>query len=382
MDARLASLYDKVSDHTKLADFKLADFFRQSHCHPVPMPRLPRPWSKKRGSRLANRVFSGIIGEVLFFGVLILLGLFALTLGITSRFGQATTVPAGFGFWSLLVTGGVLLITGGGGLAYRILSVGASSERRAAFAKRTSGLEFAGRRDRPAAALPNVPSGTALNDSPGIHLTYRLPATGSPVIRVAAAALLALLWSGTWVVLVAVSAAGFWWQTPRPVLTFLLVPLGAISVWSVRYFFRHLREAAGVGATIVEISDNPLYPGNRYRLYVVQYGNLRLRRLRVMMVCEEESIFRQGTDVRTDKHLASELTICNEKNVSIDSKGAWEREFDMLVPLDAMHSFQSPHNAVHWKIIVAGESRPWPSFCRSFPVVVHPLRDRSNHDHR
>ena len=340
------------------------------------MPRLPRPWSKKRGSRLAGRVFSGVIGEVLFFSALFLVGVFGIALTVASHLDQRTPVPAGAGFWIFLTASIVLAVTGGGGLGDRIFSVGASNERRAAMAKRTGALEFVKRPRKSTVNLPNVPTGTDLNDSPGMRLTYRLPANGSPVVRVAAAAVLALLWSGTWVVLVAVAATGFWWGTPRPILTFLLVPLGAISFWSGRYFLRQLREAAGVGATIVEISDNPLCPGDHYRLYVVQYGNLRLRRLRVMMVCEEESIFRQGTDVRTDRHVAHELIICNEKNVSIDPKGAWEREFDMLVPEEAMHSFRSPHNAVHWKIIVQGESRPWPSFCRSFPVVVHPSHAR------
>lgn len=338
------------------------------------MPRLPRPWSKKRGSRMARGVFTGVIGEVLFFAALFLFGVFAIALTIAARLNPQATNAAGATFWILLIAAAVLLLTGGAGLAYRILSVGASSERRAALAKRTGSLEFVGGADKQPSSLPNVPQGTELNSSPGIHFAYRLPSTGSPAVRVAAAAVLGLLWCGTWLVLCAVAINGFWTGYPKPMLTFLLLPLGAISFWSARYFLRHLREAAGVGATIVEVSDNPLQPGQSYQLYVAQYGNLRLRRLRVTLVCEEESIFRQGTDVRTDRHVASELVVCNEKNVSIDPKAAWEQEFDILIPAGAMHSFQSPHNAVHWKIVVTGESRPWPSFSRNFPVVVHPRK--------
>lgn len=339
------------------------------------MPRLPLPWSKKRGSRLVNRVFSGVIGEVLFFASLFLLGVFVIALTVAGRVNQQDASPAGFAFWILLIASIVLLIIGGAGLTYRILRVGASNERRAALAKRTGSLQFVGRPEAELKSLPNVPQGTELINSPGVRLAYRLPSTGSPAIRVSAAAVLSLLWSGTWLVLCAVAINGFWTGVPKPMLTFLLIPLGAIAIWSGRYFLRHLREAAGVGATIVEISSNPLQPGHTYQLYVAQYGNLRLRRLRVMMICEEEAIFRQGTDVRTDRHVTSEVVICNEKNVSIDPKAAWEQEFDMLVPQSAMHSFQSPHNAVRWKIVVSGESRPWPSFSRSFPVVVHPLSE-------
>ncbi len=355
------------------------------------MPRLPRPWSKKRGSRLAARVFSGVVGEVLFFAILFFIGMFALALAIAGQVVQNSGGEAslGIGFWTFAITSAVLLVAGGVGLSYRILHVGASNERRAALAGRTGALagrtgslDAAGRSRRPPRPLPNVPQGASLNDSPGMRLTYRLPSTGSPVSRVAAAALLAVMWVGVWVVLAAVAISGMWWGTPRPMLTFLLLPLGAIGVWTARYFIRQLREAAGVGATIVEISDNPLRPDGKYQLFVAQYGRLRLRRLRILLVCEEESIFRQGTDVRTDRHLALEEIVYNGKNVSIDPDAAWEQEFEVKVPQGAMHSFQSPHNAVHWKIVVTGESRPWPSFSRSFPVVVHPPQGRSTTDRR
>jgi hypothetical protein len=42
------------------------------------------------------------------------------------------------------------------------------------------------------------------------------------------------------------------------------------------------------------------------------------------------------------------------------------------VPEDAMHSFQSKHNAVQWKIVVNGEANRWPLYSRSFPVLVYP----------
>lgn len=351
------------------------------------MLRIPQPWSKKRGSRLAARFFSGVVGEVVFFIALLLVGLFgfALTIAVvilrrTSAEPPPVLVPEGLATSLFLISALVLTVTGIGGITYRIMRIGASDERRAALAKRRSGLEIGGRSHGPTRTLPNVPESGDLNNSPGIRLAYRLPASGSPIANVSAAALLALLWCGTWAVLAAVAVSGFWWGTPRPMLTFLLLPLGGIGVWSARYFLRQLRESAGVGATIVEISKNPLLPGEVCRVYVAQFGKLKLRRLRVQLVCEEEAIFRQGTDVRIDRHVVCESIIFAEKSVSVDSRTPWEQEFDMLVPKSAMHSFQSPHNAVTWKILVEGESRPWPSFCRSFPVVVHPPHAASTND--
>lgn len=357
------------------------------------MPRLPLPWSKKRGSRLAGDVFAGVVGEILLLAFVFLLGVTGVAAALASRFARyadvslptaaaAAEVPAGLGFWIFLLASIVLGIAGAVGLAYRLLGFGTSDERRAAIAQRTGALELVRRPHVGTQPLPNVPEGTILNESPGIRLAYRLPSTGSPGIRLAAAALLALLWVGTWLVLAVVALTGLVVGTPRPVLTCLLVPLGALGLWAGRYFLRQLREGAGMGATIVEISDNPLCPGETYLLYVAQYGNLRLRRLRIAMICEEETVFRQGTDVRTDRHEATAVVICDEKNVSIDPEGAWEREFEFAVPAGAMHSFQSAHNAVHWKVVVSGESRPWPSFSRSYPVVVHPPRGAAKRGRR
>ena len=37
-----------------------------------------------------------------------------------------------------------------------------------------------------------------------------------------------------------------------------------------------------------------------------------------------------------------------------------------------MHSFQSRHNVVRWKLVVRGEAEAWPMFERGFPIVVYP----------
>ena len=276
------------------------------------MRRIFRPWSKKRGTRQAARVFSGVVGEVLFFAALFLFGIFTLTLTLAGSLIREASAgePNGIGFWIFLVASIVVVVTGGGGLGYRILHVGASSERRAAMARRSGALDLVRRAtEGQVPELPYVPRGTELNSSPGMRLAYRFPSTASPVIRVAAAAVLALLWCGVWVVLAAVAVTGIAWGTPRPVLTFLLLPLGAIGVWTARYFLRQLREAAGVGATIVEISHNPLRPGESYRVFVAQFGGLGAAPAARSLVCEEEAIFRQGTDVRTDRHVAIEQVI-------------------------------------------------------------------------
>jgi hypothetical protein len=211
-----------------------------------------------------------------------------------------------------------------------------------------------------------------VTDSPGTHLAYRLASEGSMARRALATAALALLWNAAWFVLLAVVISGFLNGHPRWVLTFLLLPFAGIGIWAFRYFLDALRQTAGVGATIVEISDHPLRPGSEYELYVAQSGRLSLRRLRVELICEEETMYRQGTDVRIDRHVAFTQILCTERDLSIDPHRPWEQELQLDLPADAMHSFRSAHNAVCWRITVSGDARPWPSFCLNFPVFVHP----------
>jgi len=357
--------------------------------------RFPKPWTKKRGKRLLGGTLSGMVGEILFYASLILLGVFGLALMIFQRFGAASTfvsdrigdaVPeafldaatatgeasaSGLGFWIVIVLSVAMIAVGGGAMVFRLLSIGASDERRKVFAKAaTIDLPAADRGEMP--PLPAVPQGRSVTESPGVRLAYRLASEGSIARRPVAIAALALLWNAAWFVLLAVVVSGFLSSHPRWILAFLLIPFAAIGVWAFRYFLDALRQTAGVGATIVEISSHPLHPGRSCDLYVAQAGRLSLRRLRVELICEEETTYRQGTDIRIDRHVALTKILCAERDLRIDPHRPWEQELQIDLPADAMHSFRSAHNAVCWRISVCGDSRPWPSFCLNFPVFVHP----------
>ncbi|MGV3483758.1 MAG: hypothetical protein ACO1RT_05015 [Planctomycetaceae bacterium] len=363
--------------------------------------RIPKPWTKKRGKRLAGRTLSGAVGETVFSAALFLAGVFVLALMLFLRLGDASrfvrlTIPPGvpealtgpasatgeassssLGFWIVIVLSVAMIVVGSASTVFHLLKVGASDERRSALASRAKSLrsgsrEFAALELSEGANLPAVPAGRGVTESPGVRLAYRLASEGSMARRALATAALALLWNATWFVLLAVVISGFMSGNPRWVLAFLLIPFAGIGVWAFRYFLDALRQTAGVGATIVEISDHPLYPGKSYDLFVAQAGRLSLRRLRVELICEEETTFRQGTDVRIDRHIALTKIIYTDRDLTIDPHRPWEQELQLDLPADAMHSFRSAHNAVCWRITVSGDARPWPSFCLNFPVYVHP----------
>ena len=355
-----------------------------------PRSWIPRPYSKKRGQRKLTGDAGGVAGEVAFYMLMFLLGVFGLTLVLIHRFAPSNiadiagdtpeALSTGLSTWVFGILSVASLLTGLTGLLLRLVKTGASSERASVLFSRTRALErgaidMIGPASKTTADefgdFPSVPKMRSMTDSPGERLTYRL-AVANPESGIGGPLILALLWNTVWFVLLAVVVAGFWQGRPRWFVAMLLAPFALIGVWVFRYFLRQLRQQAGVGATIVEISHHPLVPGDDYQIFVSQTGRLRLKRLTVQLTCEEESFYRQGTDVRVDRHEAFTQILCKEREVHVDPMGPWEQQLTSVLPADVMHSFVGSHNAIRWKIVVTGESRPWPSFCRSFPVVVHP----------
>jgi hypothetical protein len=321
---------------------------------------------------------TGLAGEAAFYAFLFLVGVFGLSLVLINRLAPQTvlgvpadSMPTDLSEWVYGTLSLAAIVTGGARLAFRLMRVGASSERRSALASRAGSIEMIGPTPDDVPKLPSVPRGRSMTDSPGERLTYRLAAE-APGGGILGPATLALLWNAAWFVLLAVVVSGFLYARPRWILAGLLVPFGAIGYWSFRFFLAQLRQHAGVGPTIVEINTHPLYPGEHYRLFVSQMGRLSLKRLTVQLTCEEETFYRQGTDVRVDRYEAFTKVLCKHRDVLVDPKAPWEQQLQFDLPENVMHSFVGMHNAIRWKIVVLGESRPWPSFCRSFPVVVHP----------
>ncbi|TWU48489.1 hypothetical protein Poly51_43870 [Rubripirellula tenax] len=326
---------------------------------------------------------SGVAGEVVFYALLFLIGVFGLSLTLISRFMPMSVAGVRYEAFSTSLSTwvfGILslasLLTGGGGLIFRLMRIGASSERRSNFFSRTKAfekgaIELIGPANDDLARLPSVPRVRTLTDSPGERLTYRL-GVQTAESGITGPAVLALLWNSVWFVLLAVALSGFWYGRPRWILATLLIPFAVIGVWAFRFFLSQLRQHAGVGPTIVEISHHPLAPGDSCEIYVSQMGRLNLKRLTVQLTCEEETFYRQGTDVRVDRHESFTQVLFQDRNVRVDPMTPWEQQLTVELPSSVMHSFVGTHNAIRWKVVVLGESRPWPSFCRSFPVVVHP----------
>jgi hypothetical protein len=173
-------------------------------------------------------------------------------------------------------------------------------------------------------------------------------------------------------VLMVLAIGSFRSGKPEWFLTVVAISLVMVGVWAIYYFVRQMAILTGIGPTGVEISAHPFLPGNRYRVFISQAGRLHMRILELVLVCEEEATYHQGTDVRTDRAKVFAQQVFCRRNFDIKPGSPLEQECQIEIPSGAMHSFKSSCNAVQWKLLVRGHSRGWPRFERSFPVIVQP----------
>jgi hypothetical protein len=151
-----------------------------------------------------------------------------------------------------------------------------------------------------------------------------------------------------------------------------VVPFALVGVGLILFFVRKFLATTGIGPTLVEISDQPLYPGQRYRVFLQQFGRLKINRLEVLLVCEEEATFRHGTDTRTESRLVAQQSLMLCENAEVRHGVPLETDCDLEVARGAMHSFKSQHNEVNWRVQVRLDVAGWPAYERSFPVIVYP----------
>jgi len=276
-----------------------------------------------------------------------------------------------YGLWVIYLVLISLVVIGGIGLIYTLLLMGISIERRASLAGKAKSLKLL-RESMPADHYPAIPNDANLTNSPGVRLAYRLPIEVSPGWWLLATFVFSLLWSGMAGVFFVVALAKHLDGNPDWMLTIVCVPTIAVALTALHRFLREVTNHTHVGPTGVEISNHPLYPGREYRVFVTQAGMMKVKKLRVSLVCEESATYVQGTDVRTERHRVLEDDVATFSNFEIRPGMPFEADYQLKIPNASMHSFKSEHNAIHWKLIVRISTHSTKAVDRSFPIVVYP----------
>ena len=221
-------------------------------------------------------------------------------------------------------------------------------------------------------ALPISP----LAKTPGQSLAWRLPMEQGQKAATCVLSFFALFWNGI-VLCGFVSILGGYVAGRESVVGLLfMLPFIAIGIVLLVLVARQFMIAYGVKETVVEIEREPVCPGERVRIRVVQSGAMEVDDYTVALVGEERITYRRGTDTYHDKHVIQATEVYRSGSMRFDASNPWEQSFEISIPADAMHSFHSPNNEVVWTINVKAKVRRWPDFEFKFPLRVVPTGTR------
>lgn len=312
--------------------------------------------------------------EVLFAISLLLAGVILIVVNLT--FAALFSTPDEFytSIWSFvlqLLLGSAMIIVGTLRVAATLWKVGASVERRGAIVNRAGEIELFNEVRKRREDLPTVPT-IPRQPHRGQHLRYRLMGSKKNSWGLGLAGGLAMLMSAV-LTIVAITAFdtldsdGIDW-TAFTISLCLCLPTG----WAIYRFVRQLMKLAGLGPTQLEISAHPIVAGENFKLSLIQPGRLRLTLLEVLLVCEEEATYDQGTNIRTEKAVVYEERLFRRRGISVKPNEPFQDDFELQLPRESMHSFKSANNRVQWKIIVHARAKGWPEFERAFLISVHP----------
>lgn len=339
------------------------------------MARWFRLLEKKRGDRHTVSQTAAGVGEAVFFGVMFLIGAAWLSalIGAQLTASSVKELQIGYGFWLMVLLMTSFVLIGGTGVIWAVLQIGTSVERRSALARRAEEMVA---EEEPRPDFPGIPTYEGLTDSPGTELAFRLPCDHSPGWSLLAATTFCLLWNGS-----VFGLAGYAIQShvnmqpdrrPEWLLTGLLFPFAAVGIWSIYYLAQLLYRLTGLGTTTLEISAHPILPGEPYEIVLCQGGHIHVKHLEVWLVCQEEATYRQGTDVRTESRVVYEERLFQAQDIDVEPASPFRAKFAFELPIAAMHSFQTAHSGVHWRLVVDGSVVGWSDFERGFPIIVHP----------
>jgi len=341
----------------------------------IPLSRKFRLLQKKRGSRRTGSPVAATFGEAAIYAGILLAATFSLAAVVADRIvGPANARLTSFSFSAAVTVMALLAVVGAVGLATRLWFVRTSAERRRALAQKATGIDLLADRLPSTRYFPCVPRDEHLVNSPGTDLKYRLPRAGTILWEFLAVGLLTLSWSAILGVgIVTATRTGLLgnWRWP---LILVIFPMSAVAFWLTYRFLGTLRRATRVGPTNVEVSNQPFYPGEPYEIYLFQAGRIQLGSLQMTLVCDEEAIFREGTDIRSESRRVCELSLMDISDVDIRADASFSAQCSLELPGDVMHSFRSASNAVHWRVLVTGVPRHGDPFERTFPILVYPRR--------
>lgn len=243
--------------------------------------------------------------------------------------------------------------------------------------KRLLGMGVVGRRQYQAPAsefasperhplFPKPPRGMGR----GRWYAIKLPSTQDVALRE-----IFHLWAGLAVIAIPLAMVGGWLlevggETGPHVILWLCVT-------GVLYFARRMVltvvPSLGPVRLFVELSHEPVEPGQVVRVGVAATREINVQALRVSAVCRELASHGSGSDRVTKTHDAREIELL-AMGAAHGGGNRLLADFAWQVPVDAMHSLAATNNEVAWVFVVGAVEKSGAAHAFKVPFQIKPTK--------
>jgi hypothetical protein len=210
----------------------------------------------------------------------------------------------------------------------------------------------------------------------GVRLAVRLPGERDPILGIIGSWAVILTWNGIMALMIArlvqtylkEGKTGTFWFATAILSPFVLIGLALAVLVLVGTVYTVLI-AMRVTRPVLEVSTYPFRLGETYDLFLSQPGPLRLRRLRVLLVCKTTQVAGIGEDA-TQTVTAHEAELLRRDELMIHHGKPFRALFSLTIPGRARESCDAKHQEVVWQLLVQGDLCRWPAFEFPFKVAV------------
>lgn len=148
---------------------------------------------------------------------------------------------------------------------------------------------------------------------------------------------------------------------------------GLLILWSL------IRQMAAVRIreSIVELSAEPLQPGQSAKACLIQPGPAKLKSLRANLVCIETRLTTgwnsqtKRTEARRQEKMLSTENLIEATHLNVAAGDAWHEIREFSLPSDAPIAATTGEITISWKVEVWGTGYFLASFMHPFPVDVY-----------
>lgn len=136
------------------------------------------------------------------------------------------------------------------------------------------------------------------------------------------------------------------------------------------FFFK--KRMARLKLPHVELSTEPVFLGEPFRVHIIQVGPARITRLRVDLSCKERVTFTVGTDTRHEENEVFNQELLDDPGETLRAGERWPHDLHVTLPATCPASFKSKHNAIAWTLRVRAEILNWPDYDEHYELRALP----------